>query len=104
MLTECPTDCAELLRRVSANDLRAVGGLYDRFGAVIFRLAYRLTGERAAAEDAVQGAFVWLWRHAGEFERAGGAPSSWVVRTAWEYLVRHAAAHEHHGAEPGKRQ
>ncbi len=42
------------MRRVSINDPGAVGELYDRFGSLVFRMAYQSMPTRAEAEDAVQ--------------------------------------------------
>ncbi len=36
--------------------------LYDRFGSLVYRLAYQAMPSRDEAEDAVQEVFVRLWR------------------------------------------
>ena len=47
-----------LLSLVGQGDAEAFTILYDRYGRASFFLAYRLMGERQAAEDLVQDAFL----------------------------------------------
>jgi len=54
----------ELMQRVAINHENAVGELYDRFGSLVFRMAYQSMPTRSEAEDAVQEIFVRLWRTA----------------------------------------
>ena len=44
-----PAADGELVARVAAGDERAIGQLYDRYGAVLFAVAYRIAGQRADA-------------------------------------------------------
>ncbi|MGH2742272.1 MAG: RNA polymerase sigma factor, partial [Thermoleophilaceae bacterium] len=53
---------AELIVLVQANEDGAFGYLYDRHSSVALGLAYRMLRDRGAAEDAVQEAFVAVWR------------------------------------------
>jgi hypothetical protein len=61
-----------LLEAVGRADEDALGELYDRFGRVAYGLALRVLRDPALAEDAVQEAFLQVWRAAGSFrpERA----------------------------------
>lgn len=54
-------DC-ELARRAAQGDKEAFGELVRRHQNAIFRIAYRLLGERAAAEDATQESFLRAWK------------------------------------------
>ncbi|CAG0982892.1 ECF RNA polymerase sigma factor SigK [Phycisphaerales bacterium] len=93
MLTECRTDRnVELMRRVSANDLSAIGELYDRFGILIYRIAFRFLPNRADAEEAVRRVFVGLWRHSREFESAESTLANWVLRYSWKHLIHQTEA------------
>ena len=49
-----------LMRRVAANDEKAVADLYDRFGSLVYRMAFQSMPTRAEAEDAVQEVFCRL--------------------------------------------
>lgn len=56
--TSLPDDT--LARRIAGGDLDALGVLYDRHVAALFRTAWRITGSRPDAEDVVQDVFVGL--------------------------------------------
>ena len=47
--------------RVAEGDPRAFEAMYDRHGGAAFSLAYRIAGDRTAAEDIVQEAFLSIW-------------------------------------------
>src|SRR4051794_41738304 len=44
-----------------------------------FSIAYRITGEGAAAEDAVQDAFLGVWRNAGRYEAGRASVRTWLL-------------------------
>src|SRR6185369_6402307 len=48
--------------RLVGGDLGALDLLYEQYGAMAFSIAYRITGDRSAAEDVVQDAFLGAWR------------------------------------------
>jgi RNA polymerase sigma-70 factor, ECF subfamily len=47
--------------------------LYDLYNRLAFGLAYRILGDAASAEEAVQDAFMQVWTRAGSFEDRGSA-------------------------------
>ena len=51
-----------------------------------FSIAYRITGDRAAAEDVVQEAFLGAWRNAGRYVDARGSVRTWLLS-----IVHHRA-------------
>jgi RNA polymerase sigma-70 factor (ECF subfamily) len=69
----------ELMQLVTGGDPRAFETIYDRHGGAAFSLAYRMTGHRAAAEDAVQEAFISIWRSRSRYEPERGSVRTWVL-------------------------
>jgi len=76
-----------LMQRVAANDEQAVGDLYDRFGSLVYRLAYQSMPTRAEAEDAVQEVFVRLWKTADRYDPKRAALVTWVMLITRRHLV-----------------
>jgi RNA polymerase sigma-70 factor (ECF subfamily) len=68
-----------LLAAIQARDDEALATFYDRYGRPAFGLAYRMLGERGAAEDVVQEAFLNVWRRAGGYELGRGSARSWLM-------------------------
>ena len=73
-----PSD-EQVLEAVGRGDDDALGVLYDRFGRLAFRLAFRILRDRALAEDAVQEAFLAVWRSADAYKRERAKPSTWIL-------------------------
>jgi RNA polymerase sigma-70 factor (ECF subfamily) len=68
-----------LVALVARSDDSALAELYDRIGRVAYGLAYRILRDEALAEDAVQEAFLGLWRSAGSFVPERAKASTWVL-------------------------
>ena len=60
-------------------EVGAFGELYYRHSQAAYSLAYRLMGERPAAEDLVQDAFLKVWRAAGSYRVRRGSVRTWVL-------------------------
>ena len=69
----------ELMPLIGEKDPEAFEVFYDRHGGVAYSLAYRIVGERAAAEDVTQEAFISIWRSGARFDRARGSVRSWML-------------------------
>ena len=63
----------------SNGDAGAFAGLYDRHSRSSYSLAYRMMGERQAAEDLVQEAFLGVWRAAGSYRAERGSVRTWIL-------------------------
>jgi RNA polymerase sigma-70 factor (ECF subfamily) len=57
----------------------ALAELYDRHGRVAYGLALRVLRDPALAEDAVQEAFLAVWRGADRFVPERGSASAWLL-------------------------
>jgi RNA polymerase sigma-70 factor (ECF subfamily) len=69
----------DLIASAASGDERAIASLYDRFGGVLYAVAYRIVGQRADAEEAVIEAFAQVWREAPRFEPARGSVAGWLT-------------------------
>ena len=81
-----------LLSAVAAGDRPAFRQLYARYSAPLFSLAIRFVGDSGAAEEALQDAFVKIWRHAASYDARKSRPFTWAVtilrRTCIDHLRR----------------
>ena len=68
-----------LISFVGQGDAEAFTILYDSHGRAAFSLAYRLMGERQAAEDLVQDAFLKVWRSATSYRPERGSVRTWLL-------------------------
>jgi RNA polymerase sigma-70 factor (ECF subfamily) len=69
----------ELMPLIGAKDPTAFEVFYDRHGGVAYSLAYRVVGERGAAEDVTQEAFISIWRSGARYDAARGSVRSWML-------------------------
>ncbi|MBI5667100.1 MAG: RNA polymerase sigma factor [Chloroflexi bacterium] len=67
-LTEPEPSDAALVERVRQNDLNALGGLFDRYYAQVYRTAAAITQDSAVAEDVAQDCFLKLHRYADRID------------------------------------
>jgi RNA polymerase sigma factor (sigma-70 family) len=68
----------EALRRCAAGDKAALNAIYHAEGARMLGVALRILKRRALAEEAVQDAFVLIWRNAATFDPAKGHAVTWL--------------------------
>ena len=71
---------------VAGGDRDAFKTLYERTGAKLHATTRRILQSDAAAEDAVQEAFVRIWRRAGDYDAEVASPIAWMTT-----IARHAA-------------
>jgi RNA polymerase sigma-70 factor (ECF subfamily) len=74
---------AALMQKIACGDGRAFERLVQRHLPRSVRMAARITGSAAEAEDAVQEAFIRVWKHAAEWESpdaTGAQFSTWFYR------------------------
>jgi RNA polymerase sigma-70 factor, ECF subfamily len=69
----------DLISLVRERDAHAFATLYDRHARAAYSLAYRMMGERQAAEDLVQDTFLKLWRGASTYRPERGNVRSWLL-------------------------
>jgi RNA polymerase sigma-70 factor, ECF subfamily len=69
----------DLISMVEAADADAFATLYDRHSHAAFSLACRMMGERQAAEDLAQDAFLKVWRSASSYRAERGSVRTWIL-------------------------
>lgn len=70
---------AALISRCMTNDPEACTELFTRYNRRIFNTAYRILGEEASAEDALQETLLNIYRGIGSF-RGDSKVSTWISR------------------------
>lgn len=71
-----------LLESVAAGDRVAFEALYRRTSAKLFGVCLRILGVRQEAEEALQEAYISVWRRAGSFDVARGSAMTWLITLA----------------------
>jgi RNA polymerase sigma-70 factor (ECF subfamily) len=69
----------DLISLVGQRDAEAFAVLYDRHSRSAYSLAYRMMGERQAAEDLAQDGFVKVWRSAASYRADRGSVRTWIL-------------------------
>jgi RNA polymerase sigma factor (sigma-70 family) len=68
-----------LVLLAARSEQSALAELYDRYGRTAFGLALRVLRDEKLAEDAVQEAFISVWRTAARFVPERGKASTWIL-------------------------
>jgi RNA polymerase sigma-70 factor (ECF subfamily) len=69
----------DLISLVQTRDAQAFAALYDRHSRAAYSLAYRMMGERQAAEDLVQDSFLKVWRASESYRVERGSVRTWLL-------------------------
>ena len=69
----------ELITLVEQSNAEAFALLYDRHSRASYSLAYRMMGEKQAAEDLVQDALLKVWRGAASYRAERGSVRTWIL-------------------------
>ena len=89
-----------LVALVARGDGPALAELYDRVGRVAFGLAFRVLRDERHAEDAVQEAFLTVWRTAASFRAERAKASTWILTLVHRRAVALVRREERRRAEP----
>jgi RNA polymerase sigma-70 factor (ECF subfamily) len=74
----------QCMRRVQSGDSAALAELYDRYTPLLYPVALRILRAASEAEDAIQDAWVQVWKRAASYDARRGNVAAWlltVVRT-----------------------
>ncbi len=89
-----------LVALVARSDESALAELYDRVGRVAYGLAFRVLRDDRLAEDAVQEAFLGVWRTAAGFRAERAKASTWILTIVHRRAVDLVRREERRRADP----
>src|SRR3970040_3130661 len=67
---------------ILAGDQSALGVLYDRHADAVFRLSYRLLGDRGRAEEVLQETILAVWNRAELYDPRIASLPAWLMTIA----------------------
>lgn len=70
----------ELVARIAARDHGAMRLAADRHAQLVWRVAYRMLGDAAEAEDVAQESLLKLWNHANRWTAGGPGIAPWLKK------------------------
>lgn len=82
---------------MAAGNHEALAQLYDRYAGLAYGVALRVLGDPGRAEDAVQDAFMNVWKRAASFDPERGSLRAWLltsVRNRCIDYLRGRGSHE----------
>ena len=89
-----------LVALVARGDEPALAELYDRVGRVAYGLAFRVLRDDRLAEDAVQEAFLGVWRTAAGFRAERAKARTWILTLVHRRAVDLVRREERRRADP----
>lgn len=72
-------DIEDMIARVAIGDRKAFEALYDATRLKLFGVCLRVLKNRAEAEDALQDAYIKIWRNADRYSANGFSPMTWLI-------------------------
>lgn len=80
--TAARLELVRLLRDVAGGDRAALRSVYERTSAKLYGICLRLTGSEEDAADALQDAYLTVWRKAARFDPDRASPITWLALIA----------------------
>lgn len=88
-----PSD-PELVARVKQGDDAALGTLYDRHSALVYKLTRTIVGGDADAEEVTTDVFLQLWERADRFDASRGSLRAWLATIARSRALDHVRSRD----------
>lgn len=85
----------QLMQRLAADDMAALGELFLRHHERVFALAYRILGDWASAEDVTQETFLRVQRGARRYTQTAQF-STWICRIVVNLCMDEKRRHKRH--------
>ncbi len=77
--TRSPVTDMQLLRAIAQRDQQAFLALYERYGNLVYSLAFRVVRHQTMAEEVTQDVFLKIWQQPARWNPALGQFSSWLL-------------------------
>ncbi len=77
--TRSPVTDMQLLRAIEQRDQQAFLALYERYGNLVYSLAFRVVRHQTMAEEVTQDVFLKIWQQPARWNSALGQFSSWLL-------------------------
>jgi len=71
-----------LLTRIQSGDQEAMAALFDRYGTMVYSVAFRVLKDAGEAEDVMQEIFVQVWKNPTAFVSGRGSLGGWLMVVA----------------------
>jgi RNA polymerase sigma-70 factor (ECF subfamily) len=68
-----------LIEGVAAGEHDALSALYDRYQGLMYGMATKITRDGSLAQDAVQDAFVGIWKNAARYSSDRASARTWIL-------------------------
>lgn len=72
----------KIIIRLQQADPKAIGDLYEAYGAALFSIALRIVGSQQLAEQVLQDTFVKVWRCCSSYDPSKGRIFTWLLNIA----------------------
>ena len=95
-------DAEALVAEAAAGREQGLAGLYDLYGRRAYGLALRVLRDETLAEDAVQEAFLTVWRTRGRLPPRAGTPSAWILTIVHRRAVDIVRREQRRRADPSR--
>jgi RNA polymerase sigma-70 factor (ECF subfamily) len=93
-------DAVALVAEAASGREHGLAGLYDLYGRRAYALALRVLRDRTLAEDAVQEAFLSVWRGAAGYRPERTAPDTWILMIVHRRAVDIVRREQRRRADP----
>ena len=68
-----------LIQQISQKNQDALGEIYDRYGRLVFSVAFHIVGEQSKAEEITQEVFIRVWEKSETYDSSKAKLSTWLI-------------------------
>ncbi len=95
---------AQLMKQIQSDSTDAFEQLYDRYSARAYRVARSICHDEGRAEDAVQEAFMSIWRSRSTYRPQRGTVAGWLMRVVHYRAIDVSRGHAKHATRRADEQ